>query len=138
MTGERTPDSRLVIYQPEDGGTRVQCRFAGESIWLTRSQLADLFQTTPQSITLHLKALFAESDLHARATCKGRLQVRGEVSRGLPRRVRRVAWGPTVRSFRMVRAGQARWARSGRGARATIRDFRMVRVAGLARFAGRS
>ncbi len=57
------PQSSLILYQTEDGRTRVQCRFEDESIWLTQAQIAELFQTTPQNVTLHLKAIFAEGEL---------------------------------------------------------------------------
>ena len=55
MSEEREPQSSLVLYQTEDGRTRIQCRFEDETIWLTQAQIAELFQTTPQNITLHLK-----------------------------------------------------------------------------------
>ena len=49
----------------------MQCRFDEESMWLTQAQIAELFQTTPQNVTLHLKAIFAEGELGETATCKG-------------------------------------------------------------------
>lgn len=68
----------FILYQTEDGRTRIQCRFAEETIWLTQAQIAEMFQTTPQNVTLHLKALFAEGELVEGATCKDYLQVRQE------------------------------------------------------------
>ncbi len=79
------PRSGLVLYQTEDGTTRIQCRFADESVWLTQAQLAELFQTTPQNITQHLKAIFGEGELDPAATCKNHLQVRREGSREVSR-----------------------------------------------------
>ena len=61
-----------------DGRTRIQCRLEDETIWLTQAQIAELFQTTPQNVTLHLKAVFAEGELTEAATCKDYLQVRKE------------------------------------------------------------
>ncbi len=81
MSNEPFPQSEIVLYQPEDGQTRVQCRFEQESIWLTQAPMADLFQTTPQNVTLHLKAIFAEGELDKAATCKDYLQVRQETGR---------------------------------------------------------
>ena len=72
----------FLLYTAEDGRTRIDCRFDGHTIWLTQAQIADLFQTTPQNITLHLKAIFAEGELDEAATCKDYLQVRFERSRG--------------------------------------------------------
>lgn len=65
-------------YQTEDGRTRIQCRFADETIWLTQARNDELFQTTPQNVTLHLKAIFAEGELVEGATCKDNLHVRQE------------------------------------------------------------
>jgi hypothetical protein len=75
------PASELILYQTEDGRTRIECRFEGETLWLTQAQIAELFQTTPQNITLHLKDLFAEGELVEEATCKEYLQVRREGQR---------------------------------------------------------
>jgi len=48
------PQSAVVLYQAEDGATRVQCRFEGESIWLTQAMLAELFQKDVRTINEHL------------------------------------------------------------------------------------
>lgn len=71
----------LVLYRTEDGRTRVSCRLAGDSVWLTQAAIADLFQTTPQNITLHIGAIYEEGELREDATCKEYLQVRQEGSR---------------------------------------------------------
>ena len=52
------PRSELLIYQTEDGRTRIQVRLEDETVWLTQADMAQLFQTTPQNITLHLKNIF--------------------------------------------------------------------------------
>jgi hypothetical protein len=48
------PTGEIVLYQTDDGRTRVECRFAEETLWLSQALMAELFQTTPQNITLHL------------------------------------------------------------------------------------
>jgi hypothetical protein len=73
--------SEIILYQTEDGRTHIQCRFEGETLWLTQAQMAELFQTTPQNVTLHLKDIFAEGELDEVATCKPDLQVRQEGAR---------------------------------------------------------
>lgn len=87
-----TPKGELILYQTEDGRTRIECRFEGETVWLTQALIADLFQTTPQNITPHLREIYAEGELNEAATCKAFLQVRTEgarqVSRNYPRRAR--------------------------------------------------
>jgi hypothetical protein len=76
MSFEPQSNSEIVLYQTEDGRTRIQCRFENETVWMTQAQMAELFQTTPQNVTLHLKAIFAEGELVEAATCKDYLQVR--------------------------------------------------------------
>jgi hypothetical protein len=74
----------IILYQTEDGRTRIQCRFENETLWLTQAQIAELFQTTPQNVTLHLKAIFAEGELAEATTCKDYLQVRPEPAQEKP------------------------------------------------------
>ncbi len=77
--------SEIVLYQTEDGRTRVECRFEHENVWLTQALMAELFQTTPQNMTLHLAAIYAEGELAEAATCKDHLQVRTEGGRQVRR-----------------------------------------------------
>jgi hypothetical protein len=114
MSDDAPPQSSIILYQTEDGRTRVQCRFEDETIWLTQAQIAELFQTTPQNVTLHLKAIFAEGELSERATCKDYLQVRPEGGREVSRNLRHyrleaiLAVGYRVRSARGTQFRQ--WA----------------------------
>jgi hypothetical protein len=78
VSASREPTGEIVLYQTDDGRTRIECRFADESLWLSQALMAELFQTTPQNITLHLKALYAEGEIDEAATCKDYLQVRRE------------------------------------------------------------
>ena len=84
---EPPSQSSLILYQTEDGQTRVQCRFEQETIWLTQAQMAELFQTSVPNINLHLKAIYAEAELAAGATIKSHLTVRSEGSRQVSRPV---------------------------------------------------
>ncbi|MEO0248250.1 MAG: RhuM family protein, partial [candidate division WOR-3 bacterium] len=79
------PRSELMIYQTEDGRTRIQVRLEDETVWLTQADMAQLFQTTPQNITLHLKNIFQEGELDEAATCKDFLQVQTEGGRQVER-----------------------------------------------------
>ncbi|TAJ94111.1 MAG: hydroxyacid dehydrogenase [Gammaproteobacteria bacterium] len=114
MPGEPSPQSSIILYQTEDGRTRIQCRFEDDTLWLTQAQIAELFQTTPQNVTLHLKAIFAEGELAEAATCKDYLQVRSEGSREVSRQLRHyrleaiLAVGYRVRSHRGTQFRQ--WA----------------------------
>ncbi|GEM_PF-1803431 len=68
------PEGQLLIY--EDGTLRVQVRIDGKTVWLTQSAMAELYQTTPQNITMHLKSIYEEGEIIEAATCKDFLQVR--------------------------------------------------------------
>jgi hypothetical protein len=84
---EKPPASSLVLYQTEDGQTRIQCRFENENLWLTQIQMAELFQTSVPNINLHLKAIYADGELAEPATIKNYLIVRSEGRRRVSRDV---------------------------------------------------
>ncbi|MEI8122215.1 MAG: virulence RhuM family protein [bacterium] len=75
----------FIFYQTEDGRTRLEVRFEADTVWLSQAQMAELFQTTPQNITLHIRAIYAEGELIESATCKDCLQVRQEGVRQVER-----------------------------------------------------
>jgi hypothetical protein len=77
MTPDHQPPfGEILLYQTEDGRTCIKCRFQDETFWLSQALMAELFQTTPQNITLHIKALYEEGEADEAATCKDYLQVR--------------------------------------------------------------
>ena len=55
--------SEILIYQTEDGRTRIDVRLEDETVWLTQTAMAELYQTTKQNISLHLKNLYSEGEL---------------------------------------------------------------------------
>jgi len=83
MTNE--PSGEIILYQRDDGKPAIDVRLDGDTVWLTQAQVGELFQTTPQNITLHLKAIYAEGELSETATCKDYLQVRQEGTRKVTR-----------------------------------------------------
>ncbi len=87
MPNNETPQSSIILYQTEDGRTRIQCRFDAETLWLTQVQIAELFQTSVPNINLHLKSIYAESELTEAATVKSYLIVRTEGTRQVSREV---------------------------------------------------
>lgn len=107
-------DGELILYQSEDGLTRVQLRAQDGTVWLAQADIARLFATTPQNITQHVRALYAEGELAEAATCKDGLQVRREGGRTVKRQVRLhsldviLAIGYRVRSARGTQFRQ--WA----------------------------
>jgi len=78
-------NSQILIYQNENGETKLDVRFQDETVWLTQKLMAELFQTTPQNITIHLKNIFEEGELEEKATCKDFLQVQKEGKREVKR-----------------------------------------------------
>ncbi|MEN8846683.1 MAG: virulence protein [Akkermansiaceae bacterium] len=74
-------NGNLLIYQSDDGQTRLDLRIEGETIWLTQLEIAELFQTTKQNVSLHAKNIFEEAALRPEATVKESLTVRIEGKR---------------------------------------------------------
>jgi hypothetical protein len=63
------PKSELILYQTEDNRTRIEVRLENETIWLTQAQMAELFQTTKQNVSLHIRNIFEEGELVEEAVC---------------------------------------------------------------------
>ena len=114
MTTDPASSGELLMYETEDGKARIDCRLSGETLWLSQAQMAELFQTTSQNITLHLKALYEEGEINKAATSKDFLQVRTEGKRSVHRTVQYynldgvLAVGYRVRSLRGTQFRQ--WA----------------------------
>jgi len=68
--------SQIVLYRTDDGRSHIQVRLENETAWLTQALMAELFQTTPQNITMHIKSIYDDGELAEEATCKESLQVR--------------------------------------------------------------
>ena len=66
--GPAPADGQILIYQ--DGATRLQVRLDGRTAWLTQALIAELFQTTKQNVSLHLRNIFAERELAADSVVK--------------------------------------------------------------------
>lgn len=85
MSNELANAGRILIYQNEKGDTRVDVYFAEDTIWMTQRTIAELYQTTPQNITLHIKNIYGDGELDANSTCKDYLQVQIEGGREVQR-----------------------------------------------------
>lgn len=77
--------SQFVIYQSEDGQTKLDVRFVGETVWLTQTFMAELFQTSADNISLHLKNIYAEGELDENLTTEDFSVVRQEGARQVKR-----------------------------------------------------
>ena len=74
----------IIMYQP-DSEVKLEVRLEDETVWLTQAQMAMLFQTTPQNVTIHIRSIYKEEELDKTSTCKDSLQVRFEGSRQVQR-----------------------------------------------------
>jgi hypothetical protein len=62
--------SEVLIYTSPDGGTRIDVQIEGETVWLSQAQMVELFQTTKQNISLHIKNIFDENELQENSVVK--------------------------------------------------------------------
>jgi len=79
---------QVLIYQSESGQTRLEVRLVGETVWLTQAQMAELFQTSTDNISLHLKNIFEDKELEEEATTEDFSVVRLEGERQVRRNLK--------------------------------------------------
>jgi hypothetical protein len=70
MPEKPKPVSELVLYQTEDGSTRLEVRLENETVWLTQNQMAELFQTSIPNVSMHIRNLFKERELQPDSVVK--------------------------------------------------------------------
>lgn len=108
------PTGEVILYPTEDGRSRVECRFAGETVWLTQALMAELFGKDVRTINEHLQNLFEEEELDPGATIRKFRIVRIEGQREVEREIEHynleavLAVGFRVRSHRGTQFRQ--WA----------------------------
>jgi hypothetical protein len=108
------PTGELILYQTEDGRTRIECRLESETLWLTQALMAELFQKDVRTINEHLVNLFEEGELDREATIRRFRMVRTEGNRSVSREIEHynleaiLAVGFRVRSHRGTQF--RRWA----------------------------
>ncbi len=81
-------EDKIVIYQTDDGNTQIDVRLENETVWLSQTQMVDLFQTTKQNVSLHVNNVFKEGELEEGATVKEYLTVQKEGKRNVGRVVK--------------------------------------------------
>ena len=64
---------QIIIYKTEDGETKLRVKIEEETVWLTQQLMAELFQTTKQNISLHIKNIFDEGELAENSVVKDSL-----------------------------------------------------------------
>ena len=80
-------ENKLILYKDDEGKVNVNVRFADEDVWLTQAQLAEIYNTTQQNISLHQKGIYADGELDEEATHKKYLLVRQEGKRQVQREI---------------------------------------------------
>ncbi len=104
--GTSASSSEFILYQTEDGETRLQVRVEGETVWLSQRDMAELFESTKQNISLHIRNVFEEGELPREGTVKEYLTVQTEGRRQVQRPVEHynldviISVGYRVRSLR--------------------------------------
>ncbi|MBN1684927.1 MAG: virulence RhuM family protein [Gammaproteobacteria bacterium] len=83
----KLPDNQIVFYQTSNGSAHIEVLFAEENIWLSQKKMAELFDTTPQNVTIHLKNIYQTGELEDVPTCKDFLQVQKEGNREVERKI---------------------------------------------------
>ena len=81
-------NNNIVIYQADDGTTKIDVKLEDETVWLSQQQMADLYDTTKQNISLHIKNIFDEEELDINSTVKEFLTVQKEGNRKVERKVK--------------------------------------------------
>ena len=79
--------NKIILYQDDDEITRVSVRFADEDLWLTQNQLADIYCTTQENISMHIRNIYADRELDENRTYKKFLLVRQEGNRQVKRNI---------------------------------------------------
>ncbi len=88
------PGGEILLYQTEDGRTRIECQFKNETLWLSQAMMADLFQVTVPTVNEHLKGIYAEGELQSGATIRKFRIVRQEGARQVAREIEH--YTPTI------------------------------------------
>ncbi len=116
MTEPLNLNNEIVIYQSEDGKTQLDVKLEGETVWLSQSQMSELFQTDRTVINRHIKNIYKSGELDEKATCAKNAQVRLEGNRTVTRNIPYynldviISVGYRVNSIRGTRFRQ--WANS--------------------------
>ena len=80
-------ENKLILYKDEEGKVNVNVRFADEDVWLTQAQLAEIYYTTQENISMHISGIYKDNELEASRTYKKFLLVRQEGARQVKRNI---------------------------------------------------
>ena len=80
-------NNNIVIYQTDDGMTKIDVKLENETVWLSQQQMADLFNTSRTNIIEHINNIYEEEELDKNSTCQNFRQVRKEGNRNVTREI---------------------------------------------------
>ena len=80
-------ENNIIIYQDEDGVTKVSVKFSDEDIWLTQNQIAEIYKTTQENVSMHIKNIYKDGELENNSTNKKFLLVQNEGNRQVKRNI---------------------------------------------------
>ena len=104
--------NNFLTFQTASGKVNIDVFFQNEMFWFTQKKIAELFETTPQNITLHLRNIYLEGELEENSTCKQFLQVQKEGNREASRKTKYynlntiLAVGYRINSHRAIECGK--------------------------------
>ena len=108
--------SNILIYNDKDGLTKIEVRLENETLWITQQQMADLFQTTKQNVSLHVSNIYKEGELQEFATVKDYLTVQHEGKRKVKRTLLHYNLGQNfarksraTRTYRIQQISETTW-----------------------------
>ena len=78
-------NNEIIIYEGDNGQTRIEVRLKGETVWLSQQQLAELYQSSRTNIVEHIKHIYDEGELDESATCRNFRHARTEGNRQVER-----------------------------------------------------
>jgi hypothetical protein len=79
--------NEIVIYQSQELARHIEVRIEDETVWLSQTQMTELFQSTKQNISLHINNIYKEGELQKESTVKDYLTVRTEGNRQVKRKI---------------------------------------------------
>lgn len=79
--------NQIIIYQSENGDTRIDVKFTGDTVWLSQQQMAELYQASRTNVVEHIKHIYEDGELEEHSTCRNFRQIRQEGNRQVSREI---------------------------------------------------
>ena len=88
MKKNKVPDNQITFYESPDGAVNIEVLYAEENIWLTQKRMAELFDCSPDNISLHLKNIYKDKEINERSTTEKFSLVQNEGGRDIERKTK--------------------------------------------------